>query len=243
LKKAMKKITFYLLTLMTFVFAAEAQTPDTLIYAEGKIFNATTKEPVAARISYQSLPYGSKVGFLSGSSFSFPLFDNEKYSITVEASGFAPSKYMLDPATANSNRRVVKDIELGLPASAATAAVDTHQAGKVMRLDNLIFQVGTASIADKSYPELDEVAKMLHDNPRMVIQLEGHTDSKGDPKMNKALSQERVDAVKKYLVDKKSCPKTKIKTKAFGGDRPLSTENTEEAHKLNRRVEVRILQN
>src|SRR5258706_1288942 len=109
----MKRTLFFVLTLMTFVYTAGAQTGDTLIYAEGKIMNVTTKEPITARITYQSLPYGSKIGFLTGSSFSFPLYDNEKYSITVEASGFAPSKYMLDPANANTARRVIQDIALG----------------------------------------------------------------------------------------------------------------------------------
>lgn len=236
------KTVFFVLTLMTFVYSAGAQSRDTLIYAEGKIINAITKELITARITYESLPYGSKIGLLSGSSFSFPMYDNEKYSITVEANGFAPSKYMLDPATANSVRRVIKDIELGLPASAAVAAETTQKAGKVLRLDALIFKVSTATISDQSYPELDQVAKMLHDNPRMIIQLEGHTDSKGDPKLNMKLSEKRVTAVKDYLISKGAL-KSKIKTKAFGGTVPLSLDNSEEAHKLNRRVEVRILQN
>jgi outer membrane protein OmpA-like peptidoglycan-associated protein len=236
------KTVFFVLTWMTFVYTVRAQTRDTLIYAEGRIINAATKEPINARITYQSLPYGSKVGFLSGSTFSFPLYDNEKYSITVEANGFAPSKYMLDPASANSVRRVIKDIELGLPAAAAVAAETTQTPGKVMRLDNLIFKVSTATISDQSYPELDQVANMLHDNPRMIIQLEGHTDSKGDPKLNMKLSEKRVVAVKDYLI-LKGAAKSKIKTKAFGGTMPLSLDNSEEAHKLNRRVEVRILEN
>ena len=236
------KTVLFILTLVASVYRADAQSSDTLIYAEGKIINASTKEPINARIMYQSLPYGSKVGFLSGSTFSFPLYDNEKYSITVEANGFAPSKYMIDPASANSVRRVIKDIELGLPATAADAAETTQSAGKVMRLDNLIFKVSTATISDQSYPELDQVAKMLHDNPRMIIQLEGHTDSKGDPKLNMKLSEKRVVAVKDYLISK-GAPKSKIKTKAFGGTMPLSLDNSEEGHKLNRRVEVRILQN
>ncbi len=236
------KTVFSIVTLMAFVCTAGAQTRDTLIYAEGKIVNATTKEPVLARITYQSLPYGSKVGFLSGSTFSFPLYDNEKYSITVEANGYAPAKYMLDPATANTVRRVIKDIELGLPATAAVSAETAQTAGKVMRLDNLIFKVSTATISDQSNSELDQVAKMLHDNPRMIIQLEGHTDSKGDPKLNMKLSEKRVVAVRDYLISK-GAAKNKIKTKAFGGTMPLSLDNSEEAHKLNRRVEVRILQN
>jgi len=55
------KVLFSVL-LIGFSFAAFAQT-DTLIYAQGNITSAATKEPVVARISYQSLPYGSKVGF------------------------------------------------------------------------------------------------------------------------------------------------------------------------------------
>jgi outer membrane protein OmpA-like peptidoglycan-associated protein len=76
----------------------------------------------------------------------------------------------------------------------------------------------------------------------MVIQLEGHTDIGGDPKESLKLSQERVDAVKSYIVSK-GINKNKIKTKAFGGTMPLSRENTEQAHKMNRRVVLRILKN
>jgi OmpA-OmpF porin, OOP family len=235
-----KAVFVFIVSLVT--VSCFAQTTDTLIYAQGKIINATTKEAVNAKISYQSVPYGNKVGFLSGNSYSFPLFDGEKYSLTIEAPGFAPSKYLLDPATANADRRIIKDIELSLPGSVAKNAETTHTVGKLMRLDNLIFNVGTATITSESYSELDEIVKMLKDNPAMIIQLEGHTDIKGDPKLNMKLSQARVEAVKSYLINKGSS-KSRIKTKAFGGTSPLSRENTEEAHKMNRRVELRILQN
>ncbi|MBL7874500.1 MAG: hypothetical protein JNL53_02485, partial [Cyclobacteriaceae bacterium] len=163
----MKAIPFFLLLISVSVSGQEI---DTLIYAQGNIISSLTKEPVVARISYQSLPYGSKVGFLSGSTFVFPLFDNEKYSVIVEAPGFAPSKYMLDPSTANSDRRVIQDIELLLPASAANNAETTHTVGKVMRLDDLNFDAGKANITPTSFEELDEVVVMLQNNPNMVIQ-------------------------------------------------------------------------
>ncbi len=231
----------FIFSISLLVGSCFAQTTDTLIYAQGKIVNAATKEPINAKISYQSVPYGNKMGFLAGNSFSFPLFDGEKYSLTVEAPGFAPSKYLLDPAEAK-DRRVIKDIELLLPGSVAKNAETTHSVGKLMRLDNLIFNVGTAKITAESYPELDEIVKMLKDNPKMIIQLEGHTDIKGDPKLNMKLSQDRVDAVKSYLITKGSA-KGRIKTKAFGGTSPISKDNTEESHKMNRRVELRILEN
>jgi OOP family OmpA-OmpF porin len=238
----MKKINVLIVLSALISFAAAAQQGDTLIYATGKIVNHQTKEPITARISYQSLPYGNKVGMLSGNSFSFPMYDKEKYEITVEAAGFAPAKYMLDPATANGERKVIQDVEMGLPASAGATAETTHTVGKVMRLDALIFQQRSSIISPESYPELNSVAQMLHSNPRMVIQLEGHTDTRGDAKLNLKLSQQRVDAVRDYLISK-GVSKSKVKTKAFGGTMPLTKENTEEAHKLNRRVEARILEN
>lgn len=230
------------LILASIVQAAFGQTADTMIYAQGNIINAITKEPVVAKISYQSLPYGSKIGFLTGSSFSIALFDNEKYSVTVEAAGFAPSKYLLDPAEANNERRVIRNIELAVPASASHNAETTHTVGKVMRLDDLTFEAGRNKIDPASYSELDEVVLMLKNNPRMVIQLEGHTDIRGNANANLKLSEERVLAVKSYLTEK-GASKKRIKTRAFGSTSPLSREDTEAAQALNRRVEVRILEN
>lgn len=214
-----------------------AQGNDSLIVAEGKIINAATKEPVYARISYQSLPYGNRIGTLNNSVYSFPLFDNEKYSIVVEAEGFLPAKYMIDPAEADQSRKVVKNIEL-----TAGKPVDNHSAGHVMRLNNLIFQMGKSKISSQSYGELELVEQMMQENPKMIIQLEGHTDYQGNARDNMKLSLERVKEVKEYL-RRKGIASSRIKTKAFGGTMPLSRDETPEGHSLNRRVELRILSN
>jgi OmpA-OmpF porin, OOP family len=217
------------------------QSADSIIYAVGKITNHSNKELVSARISYQSLPFGNIVGVLKGSEFSIPLYGKAKYSITVEAPGFAPAKYMLDPAAAVEGK-VTQNIELGLLVAATTAAPAAHHVGKVMRLEALIFHLRSAVISPESYAELNSVAEMLTQNPNMVIQLEGHTDTRGDKNLNLKLSQQRVESVRNYLV-RRGVSKGRIKLKAFGGTQPLSNENTEEAHNLNRRVEVRIIEN
>lgn len=227
------------LTLLLFIVFGSvcAQEPDTVIMAQGKILNAETKQPVTAKIFYQSLPYGNIVGSQNSDTYSFPLFDNQKYSLVVEALGFQTAKYMIDPAEAGGTMRVVKDIEL-----VTGMSPDTHVAGHVMRLNNLIFELGKSKISPESYGELELVQKMMKDNAKMVIQLEGHTDYQGNAKDNMKLSKDRVDAVKKYL-EKMGISGSRIKTKAFGGTQPLSKDDTPEAHRLNRRVELRILSN
>jgi len=73
-----------------------------------------------------------------------------------------------------------------------------------------------------------------------IVATLGHTDFAGNAEANMELSQERVEAVKDYLV-KKGVKKNRIRLKAFGGSNPVSRERTEEARAANRRVEVRVL--
>lgn len=227
-----------LFVIVGFSAPAMAQATDSTIVAQGKIINAETKEPVVARITYQSLPYGNKMGVINNSTYAFPMFDRERYSIVVDAPGFVPAKFMLDPAEATA-LSLVKDIEL---THGESHAKKKHEAGNVMLLNNLIFEVNRNKIDPESYSELDIVVNMMRENPNMIIQLEGHTDFIGNPDKLMKLSEERVEAVKNYLTSKK-ISKSRIKTKAFGGTQPLSKDNTPEAHRMNRRVELRILQN
>lgn len=200
---------------------------DDAMLAWGKVLDATTHKGVSANIRYSSIPTGSIYGRFVDSTFSFPIFGVVKYQITAEAQGYNPRTVILDPKDVGQVEKVIRNIVL-------------TPAGEAIRLRHLIFSQGKAEIAPESYQELDEVVEMMRDNERMVIQLEGHTDNVGNPKANLSLSQERVEAVKKYIVSK-DVSRNRIKTKAFGGSQPLTTEVTPEARNINRRVEMRIL--
>ena len=108
-------------------------------------------------------------------------------------------------------------------------------------LEDLHFARSKAVISEQSYKELDEFAAWMHEHPNAIVQLEGHTDFQGNSQANMQLSLDRVEAVKDYLV-KQRIRKNRILTKAFGGTQPLTRERTDEARAMNRRVEVRILQ-
>jgi outer membrane protein OmpA-like peptidoglycan-associated protein len=91
----------------------------------------------------------------------------------------------------------------------------------------------------ESYPELDRLVHIMKDNKTIEIQLEGHTDGRGDPQANLALSEQRVEAVKRYLISKGISEK-RIVGKGYGGAKPMVANDTEENRKLNRRVEFKI---
>ena len=70
----------------------------------------------------------------------------------------------------------------------------------------------------------------------MNVELAGHTDNRGSQELNLKLSIDRVNMVKKYLVEKGIDAK-RITGLGYGGSKPLSKDSSKEAHKLNRRVE------
>lgn len=196
------------------------------IIAEGRILDARSGKPIPAHIRYSSIPTGGISGRFYDSAFSFPIFGAAKYQITAESEGYNPRTVIVNPSEVLNNT-LRRDILL-------------TPKGETIILNNLIFARGKATIDPKSFPELDEVAQMMKENPRMEIQLEGHTDNVGSPKANLKLSEDRVEAVKRYLVAQ-GVSKHRIRTYAFGGSQPLRNEMTPEARAMNRRVEMRIL--
>ena len=202
-----------------------AQTDE--IKAIGKILDSRTGKGVKANIRYSSIPTGSIFGRFADSTFSFSIFGTAKYQITAAAEGYNPRTVIVDPKDIDNENKLVRNISLS-------------PKGETMVLDHLIFAQGKAVIDPKSYMQLDEVVQMMKENERLEIQLEGHTDNLGSSSANMELSQKRVDAVKKYMVEK-GIQKGRIETKAFGGSQPLRNEMTQEARAANRRVEMRIL--
>jgi OOP family OmpA-OmpF porin len=216
-------IVFLWLILVAVTLSAQ----DSEITAEGKITDSRTNKGIKSNIRYSSIPTGGIFGRFSDSTFSFPIFGSSKYQITVEAKGYNKKTVIVDPKDIDENKRVIRNIQL-IPK------------GETIRLNHLIFQQGKSAIDPNSFEELDEVVQMMKENSKMEIQLEGHTDSQGSSGANLRLSENRVEAVKKYIISK-GIGKDRVKTKAFGGSQPLSNEMTQEARAMNRRVEMRIL--
>ncbi len=116
------------------------------------------------------------------------------------------------------------------------------ETGKTETLPNILFLQGADILLDGSYPELDSIANFLIRHPSVEILLSGHTDGIGDGALNMQLSEDRVKAVKVYLVSKGIIEK-RISIEAFGGTKPVASNASERTRRLNRRVELTILKN
>lgn len=108
-------------------------------------------------------------------------------------------------------------------------------------LSDLHFETAKAVILKESYPELDELVKYLKLKPQLKIEIAGHTDSQGADDQNLILSQQRADAVKKYLIGK-GITADRLHAKGYGESKPIAENETEAGRALNRRTEINILE-
>ena len=205
---------------------------DTVVAVTGKVMDSENA-PLKAVVEFKRLPYGNEIGRISSNDngeFTIYVRGDGSYSINVSSEGYFAHYEEFNVNLEITNKgSITRDINL-----------ESGDVGYVFTLKNLIFELGESEITSSSYGELDNLVARLNQYPLMEIQLEGHTDTRGNADANMGLSRDRVNAVKAYLVNK-GVQDMRIKTKAFGGTKPLSTEDTEEAHSSNRRVEVRIL--
>lgn len=194
----------------------------------GKVLSAKDSSAVATSILYEKLPYYDDMGLTNANAngeFNFQLVKDVKYNITIQKEPFKAFTQEVTASSASEEMNFYLEID---------------EEAEVITLHDLIFARGSDVLQQESFSELDGLIDRMKNNHEMIIQLEGHTDFAGNPSANIALSQARVDAVKKYLT-KGGINKDRILTKAFGGSQPLYQERTPEAMAKNRRVEVRII--
>ncbi|WP_277028976.1 OmpA family protein [Thermaurantimonas aggregans] len=117
--------------------------------------------------------------------------------------------------------------------------VQRSTVGASFELKDIYFDLGKATLTPQSRTSLDALYEILAKND-IYIELGGHTDSIGSDDNNLRLSQERVNAVKDYLVNKGINPQ-RIIAVGYGETRPVADNRTDEGRRKNRRVEVTII--
>lgn len=115
---------------------------------------------------------------------------------------------------------------------------------KLEILAPVFFKIGSDVIEGRSFPMLDNVAKVLVAHTEVKkVRVEGHTDNQGDPKKNLELSQRRAASVKKYLVEKGKVADARLDAQGFGDTQPIDDNKTPAGREKNRRVVFSIAGN
>lgn len=112
--------------------------------------------------------------------------------------------------------------------------------GDLVVFGNVQFKKSTAYLTTASESSLNRLVNFLSNNPKIKLEISGHTSNEGDPIKNKTLSLERAQAVINYLAEK-GINKERLTPLGFGEEKPISDNSTVSGRKLNRRVEFRVI--
>lgn len=108
-------------------------------------------------------------------------------------------------------------------------------------LDTIYFDPAKTNINPAAAKALDRTGMILKENPKLKVEIGGHTDASGDEKANQKISEKRAESAKKYLQDKFNIPENRLTVKGYGATKPIADVTTQEGRSKNRRVEFKYL--
>ena len=98
----------------------------------------------------------------------------------------------------------------------------------------------SATIKAQSEVVLKDIVKIIKDYPQAKFLIEGHTDNRDFSKSNQVLSELRAASVEAYLIDN-GIEGDRLTAKGVGEENPITTNRNAKGRKLNRRVEVKLM--
>jgi outer membrane protein OmpA-like peptidoglycan-associated protein len=152
-------------------------------------------------------------------------------ALSVWAEGFQPEKV-----------RVLA--EPGKPGVATVVLSPSRVVVLADRVDireKIFFEFNSSTIKAESFRILDDLTASFLNHPELrLVEIQGHTDAQGDEAYNLKLSQERAEAVRRYIVDS-GVEGGRLAARGYGETLPLQPGESPEAHEANRRVVFKIL--
>ena len=106
----------------------------------------------------------------------------------------------------------------------------------LLRTSTIEFNQSSAQLTPAGRNTLDRIVPILTAAPKFLCDINGYTDSTGDPKMNVQLSLRRATATRDYLVCK-GIASTRLSTGGFGDASPIASNKTPDGRRKNRRIE------
>jgi outer membrane protein OmpA-like peptidoglycan-associated protein len=110
---------------------------------------------------------------------------------------------------------------------------------KIELKQTVFFDTNKATIKPVSFALLNDVAQALKDNPKIKVEVQGHTDSQGNDAFNLKLSQKRAESVRAYVAGR-GIDKNRMVPRGYGEDVPIADNRTDAGRGQNRRVEFVI---
>jgi outer membrane protein OmpA-like peptidoglycan-associated protein len=202
--------------------------PTQVTYVRGQVFDAETGAELSGRIELVDLE-SNKLYYRDSSSYFFTtMTPNGNYAFNVSRQGYLFYSANFQPLPGSVDSPFV-----------VKAMLKPVKADQTIVLRNIFFDTDKFDIKSESHSELDQVVKLMRQNPTMKIEISGHTDNQGSADHNQKLSKNRAKAVSDYLVSA-GIPANRLTTQGFGADKPVADNSSVSGRALNRRIEMKV---
>ncbi len=230
----MKTFSKSIFLLLGFLFVSSTTFGQGYFTISGKIIDAKSNEALlAATVSIKGESSGTTADF--DGNFKFRVF--EKYiNDTLMISSLGYKNHLIPVKTIKELRNEPFVFSL----SSTSFELLTAEIGGSIILKNVFFEFDQYNLLETSFPELEKLRKFMIKNPKISVEIAGHTDNEGDDDYNLALSEARASAIVAYLnhhgIDQK-----RLVARGYGETKPIVPNDTEENQAKNRRVEFSVI--
>ncbi|OFY33062.1 MAG: hypothetical protein A2275_00515 [Bacteroidetes bacterium RIFOXYA12_FULL_35_11] len=208
--------------------------PKPVVLVKGKVLNERNGKPVSAEIIYETLPDGKEVGRARTDP------NTGEYTIILPAGYNYAFRAIADDFIGVAQSLNLKDINEYAEIEQSDLRLAPIEVGAVVSLNNIFFEYAKAVLKPESFPELNRVVEFLEQNPKVAIEIGGHTDNTGSDATNDRLSKNRAQAVADYII-LNGIPSNRVAAVGYGKHRPIAFNDTDEGRAKNRRVEFTIM--
>lgn len=207
--------------------------PTPVTYFRGKIFDKETNQPLeayfelidlsSAKTITQSRSNPATGNFL----LVLPLGNEYALNVSKENYLFFSENFSLQETDPH------KTYEMQIP-------LQPIKTGESIILKNIFYQTAKYELEEKSAIELNKLLQFLQNNPRIKIEISGHTDNVGKRQDNLLLSEKRARTVYEYLLQH-GISRERLSYKGYADTLPIADNSTEEGRAKNRRTEFKII--
>ena len=206
---------------------------------EGKVFYCNTPNPLpAVSLNLKNKADNFMKTTISDASgkYIFHLASRATYELYAKKESFLSQVVEVNANTYNRSKSLFVKLEI---------CAEKVDCGDAIRLNNILYDLGSANLRPDSYADLNRLIQFMGDNPSAIVELSAHTDSRGGADSNLKLSQGRANAAAKYLISK-GIAASRVQARGFGESMLLnkctdSVKCSESDHQVNRRTEFKVV--
>ncbi len=206
---------------------------------QGKVFYCNSPNPLpGVTLNLKNNADNFLKSTISGDdgAFIFHLDQRATYELYATKQSFLSQVVNVDASNYDRSKSVFVRLEI---------CADEVECGEAIRLNNILYDTGSAAIRSDAMPDLNRVVQFLRDNKDAKIEMSSHTDSRGGADSNMRLSQRRAQSAADYIIAQGISSSRVIGT-GYGETQLLnrcadgvSCSQTE--HQLNRRTEFKVI--